>query len=964
VSFRTVFAFAAGLGARLALAGVPSCPAWDGLPAANISIPAQPLSQALQALAAQTGLDILFEPATVAGLRGMAVRGQMKPADALCLLLKDLGLVYTINADRTVVISRRAGGSPSTSRSHPDPPVVADGSSRSGAGREPTEQVVVTGTRRNDRSAADSPVPVDLVGGESLRQTGSADLGEALSVLVPGLNFPQPSLTDGTDVIRPATLRGLGPDQMLVLVNGKRRHVSALLNINSSVGRGTAAVDLSLLPAAAIERVEVLRDGAAAQYGSDAIAGVINLLLKKQRAGGSVDVSFGERDSVVAGVPRSDRVRVGTNGQPLLTAEGVYALQYGPDRAVHDGQNVTLSGNWGVPLGTDGFLNVSAQARDQQPTNRAGYDPRPQYPPTPAGLADTRELTFDRLSQHFGEPRLEDVTTALNAGLPIVGGELEWYAFGTFGARRGMADGFYRMADDPRTVTQLFPNGFLAEVALDLRDEALATGVRGALDGWSYDLSLNSGRNAIDFRTLNSNNASLGAASPTSFHDGGLLYQQYSANLDVQRDFSPGLLSRDSSLAWGLELRNEQFAMRAGEPASYEQGPILLANGEPAAAGAQVFPGLRPENATDHGRHSSSVYVDLEQSLTSRWSLELAVRAEHYSDFGSTINYKAAARFALADGLALRGAVSTGFRAPSLHQQYFSATSTNNIGGRLFDVGTFSVNDGVAKALGARSLRPETSRSLGGGIVFDRLAGLTLTLDGYRILIDDRIVLTENLGTDGTPEQNAAVQGLLARAGYGSISGARFFINGIDTRTDGVDAVASYKVPARRWGELNLTAGYNRANTRITRYIDDLDPLAEIPGLVLFGALESKRVEAGQPGSRLNLMAQWRRDAWSAMLRTNRYGQVLAAAADPRDDQVLAPAWVTDIQLRYAPSHLQFTLGVDNLLDRYPTAAPTGARPAGLGGYYNVNNHILPFSVFSPFGFSGRYVYAGVGLQY
>jgi iron complex outermembrane receptor protein len=391
---------------------------------------------------------------------------------------------------------------------------------------------------------------------------------------------------------------------------------------------------------------------------------------------------------------------------------------------------------------------------------------------------------------------------------------------------------------------------------------------------------------------------------------------------------------------------------------------VTLPNGRYAAAGAQVFPGFRPDNATDHARHSESAYLDVEQDFGTRLTLALAGRAERYSDFGSTMNYKAASRLRLSERLVARGAFETGFRAPSLHQQFFSATSTNDVGGRLADVGTFAVTNGVARALGASALRPETSTNLGAGIVYDGLGGLGLSIDWYRILISDRIVLTENLGTSGTQDQNAAVQAVLAHAGYESLAGARFFINGMDTRTEGIDLGGHYEIAGARIGALRLTGGYNRSRTRITRLINDLHPLAQIPGLVLFGRLESERIERGQPRSKLNLSLEWQGSVLAATLRGNRYGEVFVPGADSRDDYLITPTWIADVELRYSSRPLDFALGAENVFDRYPTGAPRGARPSDLGGYYNVNNYILPFSGFSPFGFAGRYLYGRVSCHF
>ncbi len=971
---KLAIALAAILAGSTGAALAANCPVGLDTAPREISIPAQSLEKALLALASQTGVDVLFEPSTVAGMNTTSLRGHMSAGEALCRLLGGLALEYHVNADHSVIIRKRpeldrtenvALDSVQFLTMRMEPPQAGMSTPVEGEiTQRNTEEVIVTGTRRDGRTVAESPVPIDVIGASSLQNIGSTDTNKALSVLVPSYNFPQPSITGGTDIIRPATLRGLGPDQTLVLVNGKRRHVSALLNINGSVGRGSAAVDMSLLPVASIQRIEVLRDGAAAQYGSDAIAGVLNVLLKQDREGGSFNVTYGQSYTTVDGVRKSRGVLLQPNGQPILKSDGVFALDYGDEREVHDGESVTLSGDIGLPLGSDGFVNVSAQYRDRDPTNRAAYDPRPQYPRLANGQYDPRELTFNRLSHHFGEAKIEDFNLLVNAGSPLMGGSMEWYGFGTYGERDGRTEGFYRQANDARTVTAIHPDGFLAQVLIDLTDLSGATGVRGDAWNWNYDASLNYGRNDVDFVTANSNNASLGADSPTRFDAGGLSYQQYSANLDFQREVTAPLLPQPLSVAFGFEYRGERFQVDAGEPASYMQGPVRLPNGQLAAAGAQVFPGFRPDNATKRDRHSTSLYIDLETDLTQRWNVTLAARGEDYSDFGSDVNYKLATRFEAFDGLALRGGVSTGFRAPSLHQQFFSTTSTNNVAGRLVDVGTFAVTDGAARALGAKDLDPETSLNLSAGIVFDLIERLSLTLDYYRIDIDDRIVLTENLGTSGTPAQNAAVQAVLAAAGYTSISSARFFINGLDTRTHGVDVVATYRLPGLAGGDLGLTAGYNYTKTEIQRFINDLGPLAQIPGLELFGRLESERIESGQPRSKLTFSVDWSRGPFGMTLRTNRYGEVFAPGVDPRDDLTIESAWVTDLELRYDLRHVQIAMGADNVFDEYPTHFPVGQRPAELGGNYSVNNYILPFSGFSPFGFSGRFIYGRLTYRY
>jgi iron complex outermembrane recepter protein len=635
-----------------------------------------------------------------------------------------------------------------------------------------------------------------------------------LAQLVPSFNFPQPSITDGTDVIRPATLRGLGPDQTLVLVNGKRRHTTALLNINGSVGRGTAAVDINLIPSSALERVEVLRDGAAAQYGSDAIAGVINFQLRRDREGARFSATYGQYETSVSGVPRVTGVQTSAPGVPVIAPDGTLALaDTGKDRRSSDGNTLTLTGNIGIPVLAEGFVNITGEYRDRDPTNRTGYDPRRQFGST--GVFDPREFTFDRLSHRYGDAKTRDYTVFVNAGVPVSAWEL--YAFGSYGHRDGNSGGFYRLSNDARNVLSIYPEGFLPEINSTLKDYSLITGVKGELSSTHIDLSLSYAHNAFDFFIANTLNASLGSSSPTSFDAGGLRYGQLLANLDVNRTVEIGLL-KSLNLAGGLEYRRETYEIRAGEPDSFRAGPALVGANNPssppggfgagAAPGAQVFPGFQPliggqqVTGVERTRHNVSAYIEADADIDDALTFQAAGRYEHYSDFGSDVNGKLSARFEPIKGLALRGNISTGFRAPSLQQQFFAAAATNNVNGVLVDAVTLPVSNPVAVALGAKPLKAETSVSYSAGLAVNPMSRLSVTVDYYHIDIDNRIVVTENLTATrdalGNPTGAPASTGfqiaqILNTAGFRTISAARFFVNGIDTRTQGVDAVATYR---------------------------------------------------------------------------------------------------------------------------------------------------------------------------
>lgn len=822
-------------------------------------------------------------------------------------------------------------------------------------GAEPAsgDVIIVTGTRRTDRTVSESAVPIDVIGSEALLNQGATETNRLLNNLVPSFNFPQPSLTDGTDSLRPATLRGLAPDQVLVLVNGKRRHSSALLNLNGSIGRGSTGVDMNTIPPLAIERIEVLRDGAASQYGSDAIAGVINIQLKKGQ-GGRAQVTYGKYITTLEDVAQVQSVAptTGASDDPVITYTG-------QDRKRRDGDTVTFAANYGLPLGETGFINLTAEYKDRDPTNRSGPDIRRQY----SGVGDVRETTFNRYSHRFGDGKSEDVNLFANAGIDV-GPGFELYAFGSYGNRQANGAGFYRRSLDARNRdfanggAPFYPDGFLPLINADIEDIAVAGGIRGETGGWNLDLSINYGTNRLDYRITNSFNTSLGGlVSPTEFDAGGLRSGQTSVNFDAQREFDFGI--GDSSLAFGGEWRNENYKIVPGEEASYIAGPFTFSNG--AAPGAQVFPGFQPSTQVDASRDSFAAYVELDNDFTDNFNVQVAGRYEHFSDFGDTLNGKIAARFEPVEGLAFRGAASTGFRAPGLAQQFFSTTSTNNVTGiGLVEIGTFPVNSPIAVALGAQPLEPEESVNLSGGVVFTMVDGLNLTVDYYNIKINDRIVLTENL-------QGPDVVALLQAANVVGTS-ARFFINGIDTRTQGLDIVANYKFPDFGAGRFTLTAGFNVNDTKIT----SRRTFSGFNAQRLFARPESFRLTDGQPSNKLNLGLDWELAPFGASLRANRFGSVFLPIGSNNDltiakgaapgDVTLSPKWVVDLEARFTlMERIQLAVGANNLLDEYPDRLPFGV----VNGFnFGQNQSFLPYSSQSPFGFSGRFVYGRVSVEF
>ena len=817
------------------------------------------------------------------------------------------------------------------------------------ASEDAVEKISVIGSRRQGRTVADSPVPIDVISADALAATGLTETNQILNTLLPSFNFPQPSITDGTDHVRPAQLRGLAPDHTLVLVNGKRRHSNALLNLNGSTGRGSSAVDLNAIPANAIKRIEVLRDGAAAQYGSDAIAGVINIVLKDADSGGSASVTYGANVTTLDGVPQLESVSVGDDGNLVFTE--------GSDRSLTDGQTVTLRGNAGFALGDKGFINVSAEFRDRNASNRADYDQRENYARLPDGSLDPRELTFNRYNHNFGNGEVEDIAVFVNAGYYIKD-NAELYSFASYSGREGESGGFYRRAQDSRNVIEIFPDGFLPLITSDINDFSIAAGVRGDIGEWNYDVSAVFGEDEFNFGVSNSLNTSLGPTSQTEFDAGTLTYDQLTLNADISREFDVSGLASGLNVAIGLEYRREGYEIEAGEPASFERGtfgpggqPTDPVNGPFGASGSQVFPGFTPASAGDNSRNNISAYIDLEADVTDIWNLTIAARYENYSDFGTTINGKIANRITLTDDFAIRGSVSTGFRAPSLQQQFFTSIATVFVDAVPTETGTFAPSSDVAIALGSPGLDAEDSVSYSLGFTWSPIDAFNLTVDYYNIEIDDRIVLSNNLSGD-------AVAQLLEGTGANR---ARFFLNAIDSETKGVDIVSTYNMDLGKYGSLALNAGLNFNDNEVT---DIIDPPAVLQGAGfdqnnLFSGNELRRFEVSSPDNKVNLGAIWTLGKLNTTLRFTRFGETVDPSTNPERNEVLDPKWTTDLDLGYnLTDKVTLTLGANNLFDVYPD--PTRENVTDVTTF----SRLFAYSGFSPFGFTGRFVYGKVGITF
>jgi iron complex outermembrane receptor protein len=728
------------------------------------------------------------------------------------------------------------------------------------------QTIVVTGTRSLNRRTLDSESPVDVIGNKELLSTGSGELATVLSRLLPSMNFPRPSGADASDAVRPAQLRGLSPDQTLVLVNGKRRHTSAVVNVNGTLGRGSAPVDLNAIPLAAIERIEVLRDGAAAQYGSDAIAGVVNIILKRGAKGGEAEVVYGQYDA-------------------------------------GDGEQGTVRGSAGFNLGQDGWVRIAVEAAERNATNRSFADPRPSAGPR-QGL----------ITQRYGDPDSRPRTLFVNSEVRI-NDDVDWYAFASYGERDTSSAATFRTAftDNTRTTLRspLYPEGFQPLLGSTSVDASIVTGLRGVAGGWRWDASLNHGRNRFTLDVNDTVNYSLGAASPTSFYAGELTSKQSLANLDVAREIPVSFMSGPLTVALGLEARHESYEIGAGEAGSY------------FGSGAQGYSGFRPENAGENSRNNKSVYLNLEGDITSALSGALALRHERYSDFGSTNSAKASARYAFTPTFALRGTASNGFRAPSLAQSFYTITTTNTLlvngASALVETGTFPVGSAAARALGAQPLKAEKARNLSIGAQWQPTRNWTTTVDLYRIDIDDRIVFSSNLQLANAPALSRA----LASQGV-FVGAARYFTNAVDTRTKGVDVVSTYRMNFAQGARADLTLAYNHNDNEVQGVAASPAVLSG-QGLSLVDRQSINRLTVGSPKDKLGLTGDFTQGAWNGRAVVTRYGEFTVPQNDPALDQNYDPQWVLDLAASVRLNQWRLTAGIDNVTNRYPAQVTSRA---------------------------------------
>ena len=771
------------------------------------------------------------------------------------------------------------------------------------------QQVVVTGTRSTNRTVAESLSPIDVLTPADITASGATDIASALNTLLPSLNFPRPAINDGNDAVRPLTLRGLSPDDVLVLVDGKRYHTTSLVNYNESIGRGSAPVDFNSIPISAIDHIEVLRDGAAAQYGSDAIAGVVNIVLKHGSAPGSNEIT--------------------ANGGVMDKGDGA--------------QN-GLSGSVGIPLSgpqgsAPGWARLSWNYSDVMNTNRAqNTDIATTLTPD---NANAQGVPYER----YGDPAVKTYQAVLNFGYALTP-NIELYGYLDLSRRDVTSNGYYRASDNYRNTTAIYPNGFLPQIVNHVNDASAVVGIKGTTDsGWHWDASADFGYNHMVFDIANSLNineyystlAATGTGfSPTYFNAGNFTTKQDVANVDLSKEYSPAFLPNPVTVAFGGEYRKDYYDIGAGDPNSYYFNSNIIdpISGDVAPGGSQVYPGLSPEVAGNFQRHSEAAYVDLETDLTSKLSAGVAARYEDYSDSGSTRSGKLSLRYQLTDTFALRGTASNGFRAPSLAQQNYESVVTLLQDGVLQQIGTFRTSSPTAIALGAKPLTPEKSTNYGFGAVWQPTNDFSATLDAYQVRIYDQILYSDQL--DVTPT-----------VANGEVSGAQFFVNGGTTRTRGVDLILNQRVDLSDWGKLNLGVSGNYNKTDV---LDVTNPN--------FGRASQGLLTSSTPRTKYVLYGDWNIQNFDLHANLTRYGSIIRRGDDANgdEDQFFSARWLLDLAASYNLDAWTFTVGADNVTNQYPTkVAANNEYDYGSG---------LQYSALSPFGFNGRYWYGKVTYRF
>ena len=780
--------------------------------------------------------------------------------------------------------------------------------------RDGVDVIEVIGSRALLHDATDSTVPVEVVTGDQLRAAGAVgnELGEALALVAPSFNFPRQSNSVTSDHVRAAQLRGMKPDQVLVLVNGQRRHVSAVVNDNTKIGRGTNAFDFNTIPLSAVKRVEILRDGASAQYGSDAIAGVINIVLDDDAENLVLGASYGLHHT---------RVR------PI-------------DRTLTDGHNLSTWLSHGHRLAGDGFVRYGIEATRRSATNRAGFDQvSPFIPQTDANLAFRGQRTH-----RVGDPEVDGIGLWINAARPLA--TVELYGFGTLAWRDTEGAAVFRHPDTNQNVREIFPDGFRPVTRGRNLDFGLTGGVRHEFGAWSFDHALSLGHNRFEFGVNNSLNPSLGPASPTSFDSGTFEFSQLNFSNEARHTLQQGLFSRRTHLAAGLDYRFERFESSPGQPASHASGDFRFAPdlaelvGFPDI-GSQGAKGLSPEDATTERRHVIGLFAEVSTELTERFETSIAGRFEHYDDFGSTLTGKLSGRYRVSDEVALRGSASNSFRAPSLSQVGW-ARRDNTFSAEGGRISSRLVRSGspIATALGLPELEEETSVNLSAGLVWSSPDGFSLSADAFEIRLDDRITLSDFVSD---PDLIEFVNTLPGGEGVQAIAA---FTNAVDTRTRGVEAAAAW-TRVTDHGQWRLDSAWTRARTRIRSIAPIPAEMAALnPDIALVGVGERNTIETASPEHEWITSLNWQGQRFEVLGRYRYYSSVVREFTFAR--QRFSGQSVFDVELGYRITpNWSATLGANNLFDQYPDASASANNFFGNFAYDPIN----------PVGINGRFIH-------
>ena len=812
-----------------------------------------------------------------------------------------------------------------------------------------TTTVVVTGSR-SATTEFKSASPVSVVTAKTLESTGQPDLRTSLSAVAPAYLASQTSNgSSSSKPVRTAALRGLGGNHVLVLVNGRRRHNTSLLN--NTGGTGGAPVDLGLIPSGAVARIEVLSDGASAQYGSDAIGGVVNIILKKNASGGSLDAQTGSYNKAAS--------KQGGLGDAGLTS--------------------SVNFNQGLKIGQDGFLNISAEYRRVLDSNVDGPTGAPtnsvrQIYATPNDPRETSETRYRQENEVV--PWGWAANFSGNLELPLSEG-VTLYADATRSTGSLWSNGTYRNENNPATLLGIAPEGgYLPQLDTKQADYEAVAGLRGDdLLGWHWNASLSYGRNRANMY-VNGINASLGdAATYQTFYIGQLQASEAIANFDITRSFRTSWFAEPLEVAAGIEYRYNDFSEGAGEVNSYANGGYIYPADYPSAAlrntaagiGSPFMTGFTPDEAGDWDRNSQAAYIDFSQYVTSALKLGLAARYENFSDFGGALSGKFTARYEFSPNFALRASVNNGFRAPSLAEQFTTVANQGpfNTGTQIIQVNSYNsirYDAPAAQALGAKALQPEESLNYSAGFVAKPLPNLNITVDAFQIEIDDRIGLTGQFNGTANTAAGRAVAAALVAAGIDPNVRVQYFANIGDTRTRGIEFKVNYASDFGRWGKVNwgLSSALNRQ--KVTRATPARADLAAA-GLVLLQNSARVTLENGSPREITRGTIDWSIGDFDIRLAETHYSQTRATNSafpnDPNYDSVSRPAYITDLNIGYdITDHVRLTVGANNLFNKRADNIPEIAVPLITTGY------VYPAPVAAPFGIGGRFTYARLGLSW